>query len=155
MLNSQSMCNVKRITFFLRHNLFNGSTLEEVCLVILMQFNLGTFSWSMTEFNWNTVYISSQFTQTTWINITDGGRKENQGTWIHFAVLLYKGSYKGNASYFFLLNVMPGIVSCYTHWRTTLSCSNRIISAPVSHCSSHAEWQMWWLNYLLQDPLVQ
>jgi len=37
---------------------------------------------------------------------------------------------------FFLLNVMPGTVSCYTHWRATPSCSNRIISAPVSHVCS-------------------
>jgi len=31
----------------------------------------------------------------------DGGRKENQGTCIHFTVLLYKVWYKSNASYFF------------------------------------------------------
>ena len=34
-------------------------------------------------------------------NHTDGGRKENQYTCIHFTVVLHKGWYKSNPSYFF------------------------------------------------------
>jgi hypothetical protein len=48
----------------------------------------------------------------------------------------YEVGYESIASYFLLLNVAPGRVSCFTHRIATLFSCTWIIAAPVSHMHS-------------------
>jgi hypothetical protein len=182
MLNSQSMCNNKRITFFLRHNFFNSLILEEVFLVISMQFNLGTFSWSMTEFTWSTVYICSQFMQATWIIIQ---MEEEKRTKVHAFISLFRcTNFVTKVMPFFFLFFLILFIYLFFYFFNCLfmwcqvqflaistgeqhspawTGSSVLQSVTCVYCSSCAEWQMWtyihggewWLNYLLLETLVQ